>query len=334
MSLIQEIDFSPCLNKKNLLAFSAGVDSTALFFLLLEKDIPFDMAMVNYNLREASKHELEHAKKLATKYHKKIHFLETTLADSKIEQEARKIRYDFFQTLIERYHYQNLLTAHQLNDQLEWFLMQLTKGAGSLELLGMQTLTQKETHSLFKPLLHLSKEQLQNYLENRSETYFIDSSNQDESYKRNYFRHNFSDALIKQFQEGISRSFDYIQKDNELLLQDSHVLQKGELTLIKASNQRAKLYFIDKDLKKRGYILSHAQRQEIEDEKSLVIASRFVIEEAEGIVFISPCIDLNMDKQFKESCRQAKIPQKIRPFLYQNKSDIKQFLQDIEEWLS
>ena len=51
--------------KKNLLAFSAGVDSSALFFILLEKDIEFDIAIVDYNLRIQSKDEIQYAKQLA-----------------------------------------------------------------------------------------------------------------------------------------------------------------------------------------------------------------------------------------------------------------------------
>ena len=49
------LDFSAIKNQKNLLAFSAGVDSTALFFLLLEQNIPFDIAIVNYNIRFSRK---------------------------------------------------------------------------------------------------------------------------------------------------------------------------------------------------------------------------------------------------------------------------------------
>jgi len=47
---------------KNLLAFSGGVDSSALFFILLEKKIPFDIAIVNYHKREQSKKEVEYGK--------------------------------------------------------------------------------------------------------------------------------------------------------------------------------------------------------------------------------------------------------------------------------
>ena len=53
--------------KKNLLAFSAGVDSSALFFILLQNKIKFDIAIVNYNIREQSKEETQYAKELASK---------------------------------------------------------------------------------------------------------------------------------------------------------------------------------------------------------------------------------------------------------------------------
>ena len=66
------LDFSVIRNQKNLLAFSAGVDSSALFFLLLEQSIPFDIAIVNYNLRVQSKDEVFYAKNLASKYKKNI----------------------------------------------------------------------------------------------------------------------------------------------------------------------------------------------------------------------------------------------------------------------
>ena len=66
------LDFSAIKESKNLLAFSSGVDSTALFFLLFEKNIPFDIAIVNYNMRIQSLDEVTYAKHLASKYNKQI----------------------------------------------------------------------------------------------------------------------------------------------------------------------------------------------------------------------------------------------------------------------
>ena len=57
----------------NLLAFSHGIDSTALFYILEEAGIKFDLAMVDYNVREQSKSEIKSAKELADKFGKKIY---------------------------------------------------------------------------------------------------------------------------------------------------------------------------------------------------------------------------------------------------------------------
>ena len=117
------LDFSVIKNQKNLLAFSAGVDSTSLFFLLLKQNIPFDIAIVNYNLREQSKDEISYAKELALKYNKKIFLKDIKLENSSnFEKTARDIRYKFFEEIISKNSYENLITAHQLNDKLEWFI--------------------------------------------------------------------------------------------------------------------------------------------------------------------------------------------------------------------
>ena len=124
------LDYSAIKESKNLLAFSAGVDSCALFFLLQEQNIPFDIAIVDYNLREQSKEEINYAKQLAFKYNKQVFIKEVTLETSNFEKKARDIRYTFFEDLIHDYNYNTLIAAHQLNDKLEWFMMQLSKGSG------------------------------------------------------------------------------------------------------------------------------------------------------------------------------------------------------------
>ena len=159
------LDFSAIKNQKNLLAFSAGVDSSALFFLLLEKNIPFDIAIVNYNLRVQSKEEVSYAKELALKYNKSIFIKDVKLENySNFEKTARDIRYSFFEEIILNEKYENLITAHQLNDKLEWFLMQLSKGAGLVELIGFNEFEQKENYKIYKPLLNITKNELENYL--------------------------------------------------------------------------------------------------------------------------------------------------------------------------
>ena len=88
-------------HSKNLLAFSAGVDSTTLLFLLLEAKISFDIAIVDYGLREESKEEVSYAKRLAKKYHFTCYIHEAEPIKKNFEANARAIRYEFFETLIE-----------------------------------------------------------------------------------------------------------------------------------------------------------------------------------------------------------------------------------------
>jgi len=175
-------------NKKNLLAFSAGVDSTALYNLLKEENIDFDIAIVNYKVREQSEKEVEYALQLANSDNRKCHLLEIALSGKNFEYNARNIRYRFFEELIEKYNYNNLITAHQLDDMLEWSLMQLCKGCGLAELIGMQPIESRENYNIVRPLLFTPKKSLLELLETKKIKYFLDHTNQLDSFKRNRFR--------------------------------------------------------------------------------------------------------------------------------------------------
>ena len=311
------LDTKKLKNKKNLLAFSAGIDSSALFFLLMENNIKFDIAIVDYNVREQSKKEVAHAKTLAKKHKLFCHNIKAPKFDTHFEKKARDFRYEFFESLISIEGYDNLLTAHQLNDQLEWMLMRLSKGAGVSELLGLSALTKKETHTLIRPLLDYSKEDLLEYLQDHDHPYFIDESNSDETYERNAFRKQFSDPLMAKYKEGIKRSFDYLSKDKERLESEFETLYaEKKLRVIKLHTLASKVKAVDLSLKKLGYLLSASQRQEIEKETSLVIGGEWAIELQNDLLYISPYITTDMPKKFKEACRVTNIPSKIRPYIF------------------
>ena len=305
-------------NKKNLLAFSAGIDSSALFFLLIAHGIKFDIAIVNYGIRVQSKEEVKHAQALAKKYKLFCHTIEAPRFDGHFEKQARDFRYEFFESLITIEGYDNLLTAHQLNDQLEWFLMRLSKGAGISELIGLESISKRDNYALLRPLLEYSKEELLDYLHTNDHPYFIDESNADEKYERNKFRKQYSDTLISDYKEGIKRSFDYLREDKTTLAQAfESLLHTQELRIIKLHNKNAKIRAVDSALKELGYLLSSAQRQEIGKETSLVIGGQWAIELQGDLLYIAPYITLDMPKAFKEACRLAKIPTKIRPYMFQ-----------------
>jgi len=313
-----KIDTKNLTNKKNLLAFSAGIDSSALFFLLLENNIKFDIAIVDYNIRAQSKEEVTHAKALAKKHKLFCHTIQAPKFDSHFEKQARDFRYEFFESLVTIEGYDNILTAHQLNDQLEWLLMRLTKGAGVSELLGLEPSTKREHYTLVRPLLPYSKEELLGYLKNNYYPYFVDESNSDEKYERNKFRKQFSDDLISEYKEGISRSFEYLRKDKETLKSGFEIIYtEKSLSIIKLHALSSKVKATDITLKKLGYLLSASQRKEIEKENSLVIGGEWAIELQDNVLYIAPYLTVEMSKKFKEKCRLAKVPTKVRPYYYQ-----------------
>ena len=317
-------------NKKNLLAFSAGVDSTALFFILLKQDIPFDIAIVNYNQRVQAKDEVSYAKELALKYDKQFFMKEVQLPSGNFEKNARDIRYSFFEELISEHSYQNLITAHQLNDRLEWFLMQFSKGAGLVELAGVQEVSQKNNYSLIRPILDYSKDELLEYLSSNQIKHFVDASNFEDTYKRNYFRKNFSDKLLSEFQSGIKKSFSYLNKDITSLNVDcSALFLQDELEIFKSNkDDNLNIRLIDKSLKKRGYILSSLQRDEILKQKEIVI-DKFCISIYEDYIWITPNSSTIMDKKFKELCRVNNIPKKNRTYLKEKNIDIRKLIKNL-----
>jgi tRNA(Ile)-lysidine synthase len=306
---------------KNLLAFSGGGDSTALFFSLIEYNINFDIAIVNYNTREQSLDELEYAKEISYKNNITCHILNAEKIDKNFEAKAREIRYDFFHTLITKYNYNNLLTAHHLGDRFEWMLMQFCKGSGCLELAGMQEIEKRDNYTLIRPLLHLDKSQLLSYLNINKLKYFEDETNLDESIKRNSFRHKYTKPLLEKYLNGIKKSFEYIDCDRDEILNDVKIEVLKRFAYFKSSDsKRVDIYNIDQYLKKNHHLMSAEEKKLLKNTKTVIIGRKFVINQNGNYIFIAPYIkNSKMDKKFKNECRVLKIEPKLRGYLNENR---------------
>jgi len=305
------------LHSKNLLAFSAGVDSTALLFLLLQNSINFDIAIVDYGQRAASKDEVAYAKDLAKKNNFTCHLLRAPSITSNFEATARVIRYDFFENLIFEHKYDNLLTAHHLGDRFEWMLMQFCKGAGCAELAGMTHSDKRSNYTLLRPLLHLDKQELLHYLQEKNIKYFEDESNNDTSYKRNEFRHNYSKPLLNKYLGGIKKSFEYLDEDVNQLIQETTLNRSNSFIYFKKSHsKRSDIFTIDKYLKAEGHLCSANEKKLLKEEECVVISRKYVVNQNHTFVFIAPYIVAKkMSKEFKEKMRLLKIEPKLRGYL-------------------
>lgn len=302
---------------KNLLAYSAGSDSNALFYILKSYNIEFDIALVNYKTRDESDKEEAYAKELAKKYKKSCFTLTCKLENSNFEHNARLKRYEFFEKLIKKNSYTNLITAHHLNDKFEWFLMQLSRGAGVVELSGMSEIEKKENYTIIRPLLQTSKDEILEFLKTNKIKHFLDSSNTDTKYFRNRIRAEFASSFVKEYKEGIKRSFNYLQNDASRLQPKLLKRVKQLYILEKSSDDLINIRGIDKVLKTLGVLLSKSMRDEVLKTKNCIVSDKIAVVFSDDKIYISPtCKDVVMDKKFKEACRVAKIPAKIRPYIY------------------
>lgn len=314
--MLDPVALTQLRDRKNLLAFSGGVDSTALFHLLHDASIPFDIALVNYHTRKESEREADFARKLAKQYGQRCFIFDADKVEKNFEHAARKVRYDFFHSLVRHEGYENLITAHQLDDRLEWLLMQLGKGAGLVELIGMYAVEKKDDHTLVRPLLKERKKDLLAYLRAGGKRWFEDSSNSDEQYKRNYFRHRLSAPLLEKYHHGIKKSFEFLEEDIGSLLSRPDVYNIGELYyFLTPSDRRSTVVAIDKTLKRCGFLMRQGDREALKHQDTVIAGRHYVVAISDSYTFIAPYLNTPLEKPFKEQCRKLGIEPKLRPYL-------------------
>ena len=312
---------APVLHKlksgRNLLAFSHGVDSTALFYLLDEAGVKFDLAIVDYNVRAQSKDEIASARDLAAKFNKQIYVKSVHLGESNFEHEARAARYDFFGQICREQGYENLILAHQFDDKFEWFLMQLSKGAGLKELFGMSELEKRKHFWLVRPLLNLRKKELQSYRDERGLLYLVDETNLKGEFKRSFMRLNFSEPFLDNYFNGVKKSFEFLEADRQILMPNITKIS-DKIFIIK--NDSNAIRGVDIAAKELNVLLSKSQKDELDKnlnkKTSVVLSGKIAIGYAGEHILVTPFCKAVIPKIFKEKARIYKIPAINRAYLF------------------
>ena len=174
-----------------LLALSGGVDSMVLMNLLKRGGFDFSIAHGNFCLRgkesDADQNFIEQVsvseknnvfiKRFRTKKYAKENKISIQMA-------ARKLRYDWFQMIKEKYRFDYIMTAHHSDDAIETFLINLMRGTGFLGLHGIKEINA----DIIRPLLHFSKKDFVQYAQDYNIDYREDRSNMDNKYVRNKIR--------------------------------------------------------------------------------------------------------------------------------------------------
>jgi tRNA(Ile)-lysidine synthase len=215
--------------------------------------------------------------------------------------------------LIEDFNYKTLILGHQLNDRLEWFFMELGKGAGIAEMVAMEEWEKREGFWIWRPFAFWSRREILEYLRQNKFPYSVDTSNFDLSYTRNFIRHTFSDQFLSLFEKGVKRSFHYLEKDKQELI--PKIEQVGKCYFFPQSTPLRNLRGVDRIAKKLGVVMSGAQREELLRQGFRgVISGRVAVDRSQGIIFVAPFVKIRLGSH-REKCRRLGIPPKIRGYV-------------------
>ena len=256
----------PFLNESKLLiAVSGGIDSVVLTHLCHNSNLDIALAHCNFKLRgkESEKDEAfvqDLGQNLDVEVFTQSFDTENYAISNKlsIQMAARELRYHWFEELRYQLDFDYILTAHHSDDNLETFLINLSRGTGLEGLTGIPEIND----TTIRPLLQITREEIEAYANSNSLKWREDASNASVKYLRNKIRHEvipilkgINPQLLQNFNKTISHlneSLDIINDrmnvvSDEIISVQEDALQFNISKIKKLNNPRAYLYELLKD---------------------------------------------------------------------------------------
>ncbi len=186
-----------------VIGVSGGPDSMALLYIMnqFKEKIGFKIicAHVNHNKRKESNDEQKKLEKYCNDNNIIFECIKIeNWGDDNFHNEARTVRYNFFEEIVTMYSARYLMTAHQGDDLIETILMRIVRGSTLKGYSGFSRIVNKENYILVRPLITVTKAELEDFDNRNNIWYAIDSSNNEDHYTRNRYRHNILPFLKKE----------------------------------------------------------------------------------------------------------------------------------------
>ena len=210
--------FSP--GDRLLLAVSGGLDSVVLCELSHRAGLRFVIAHCNFQLRGAeSDRDEAFVRQLAHRYDREL-LVERCDAQAfaaarhlSVQVAAREIRYGWFRQVVEGWGGEGVIvTAHQLDDNIETMVMNFFRGTGLTGLRGMLP----RQGQIVRPLLFARRADLHRFAEEAKLSWVEDSSNESDKYTRNFFRHQILPLVERAYPSALGNLADNLGRFREI----------------------------------------------------------------------------------------------------------------------
>lgn len=189
-------------NEKILLAVSGGVDSMVMLDIFVNV-FPTDrlaVAHCNFSLRgEDSISDMNIVERITAKYNVKLYkvvfdtYSEMAGRGKSLQETARELRYEWFDSLCVENEFSRIATAHNANDTVETFFVNCFRGTGVRGLTGIPPVN----NNIIRPIMNMSREQILQYAVDNEVEYREDKSNASIKYLRNDIRHSVIPLFMK-----------------------------------------------------------------------------------------------------------------------------------------
>ena len=213
-----------------LIAVSGGPDSMCLLDILnkLKEKLNIKIAVVhvNHGIREEANEETEYIKNYCEKYNIKIYVKYEKVVElakqNKIglEEAGRKVRYDFFDEVLQETKFNKIAIAHNMNDKVETILMNIIRGSGSLGLKGIEP---KRENKYIRPLIEIERKDIEEYCSKNNLNPKFDKSNNDNTYTRNKIRNILIPFIKKEFNPNVIKGINNL---SEIVTEEQNYLEK------------------------------------------------------------------------------------------------------------
>lgn len=198
---------------KIVLGVSGGPDSISMLQILneIKKEFKFEIyvAHINHMIREDAiddeRFVMEYCKKYNIKcYIKRADILMIANKDKIGTEEAgRKVRYDFFEEILEKTKSNKIAIAHNKNDKIETIIMNLLRGSGLSGLKGIEPI---RNNKFIRPLIECERQEIEEYCEKNKLNPRIDKTNFENEYTRNKIRNIVIPYVKKEFNPNIMQT--------------------------------------------------------------------------------------------------------------------------------